>query len=156
MKTNKKGFTLLELLVVILIIGILAAIAIPQYKKAVIKSRLVSMLPYVRAVQDAQEEYYMVNNAYADSVTKLNVDVTCPPKWTCDVTNTKVEVYEFGELTIIGRYNLGPSGYGKIYCWASYSGGASTAMYRNICKSFGPLLWDSPSGNPAGISYRIQ
>ena len=65
--TNKKfskGFTLLELLVVVVIIGILAAIALPQYRKVKDKAKYATIQPIVKAVGDAMERYYMVHNAY--------------------------------------------------------------------------------------------
>lgn len=48
---TKKGFMLIEVLVVVLIIGILTAFALPQYTKAVEKSLLASILPMVNAIQ---------------------------------------------------------------------------------------------------------
>ena len=62
---NKTGFTLMEMLVVVLIMGILAAIAIPQYQQVVYKARFVKLMPIVKALKNAEEEYWLANRRYA-------------------------------------------------------------------------------------------
>lgn len=57
----KKAFTLIELLVVVLIIGILSAIALPQYTKTVERSRLAEGELMLRALRDAQARCLLEN-----------------------------------------------------------------------------------------------
>ena len=75
-KNYKKGFTLLELLVVVLIIGILASIALPQYEMAVTKAKISSILPIMRRWKDALTEYKLQHGSYC----KVETDGECEEK----------------------------------------------------------------------------
>lgn len=70
-----KGFTLIELLVVVLIIGILSSVALPQYQKAVEKSRLGSLMPTLKALRDAEAHYYLANGNYTENIQDLAVSL---------------------------------------------------------------------------------
>ena len=74
---KSRAFTLIELLVVVLIIGILSAIALPQYQKAIVKSRLATIQPLLAAIKTAEEEYYMVNGTYTSDLSNLSIGTSC-------------------------------------------------------------------------------
>ena len=74
---KSRAFTLIELLVVVLIIGILSAIALPQYQKAVLKARATELLIIGRSIQRAQQVYKLANGNYTSDLEELDVQVPC-------------------------------------------------------------------------------
>ena len=74
-KSTPRGFTLIELLVVVLIIGILSAVAVPQYKKAVLKSRFSALYPIAQPLAQGQESYYLNQGEYAEDLSALDVSL---------------------------------------------------------------------------------
>jgi len=63
-RKNTKGFTLIELMIVVAIIGILAAIAIPNFLKFQAKSKQSEAKTNLKAIYTAQTGYYGENNTY--------------------------------------------------------------------------------------------
>lgn len=70
MKSNEKGFTLIELMIVVAIIGILAAVAIPAYMTYIQKARVTSLVfPGVHSIETNLGLYYATNGAFPAALT---------------------------------------------------------------------------------------
>ncbi|HBA60543.1 MAG TPA: hypothetical protein DCZ92_06950 [Elusimicrobia bacterium] len=76
MKSVRAGFTLVELLVVVLIIGILASVAIPQYFKIVEKGRAAEAMTALYSMGSAQNAEMLRTGAYTTDVNVLGVSAT--------------------------------------------------------------------------------
>ena len=97
---NKKAFTLLELLVVVLIIGILAAIALPQYKMAVLKTQLARAKSTTNDIMKAFELYYTIHNDYPSKFSELDFaynltdsNIMQTPDYYCMISSIYKELY---------------------------------------------------------------
>ena len=71
----RKGVTLLELLIVVLIIGILATISVPKYQNMRVKAKLAEAYMALDAIKIGQETYYMENGHYATEIPYLDIEI---------------------------------------------------------------------------------
>ena len=83
----KKGFTLLELVVVIIIIAILASLGFSQYTKVLEKMRTAEAKQNLGLIRKLQLAYYMENGAYASSVDDLGIGLPTGAGSGCNNTN---------------------------------------------------------------------
>lgn len=70
----QRGFTLIELMIVVAVIGILAGIAIPAYSEYVLKGKLTEAFTGLSTAQTRMEQYYQDNRRYSTASS----GTTCP------------------------------------------------------------------------------
>jgi prepilin-type N-terminal cleavage/methylation domain-containing protein len=89
---KRSGFTLVELAVVIVIIGVLAAFAVPKFRAAVERSKAAESVNYLSSVQAGQERYHARQGTYATDVNQLDITFTTPKYFTASaITFTNIE-----------------------------------------------------------------
>ena len=76
---QKSGFSLMELLVTVVIIVVLVGVAVPQYERAILKSRFSTVFSIVQAISQGQELYYSGQREYAEDLADLDVSVPGNP-----------------------------------------------------------------------------
>lgn len=138
MKKTQQGFTLIELMIVVAIIGILAAVAIPAYKDYVTKSRMSNVISATNAVKSAMALCLQENSALAscDTAGELGISV---PAATTDLASVAVTATT-AVITATGTAAAG--GYTYTLTPAVPAAGDSTVNFTiggtcpaTICKS---------------------
>jgi len=110
-----KGFTLIELMVVVVIIGILAAIAIPNFVKLIYKAKKASLMANMHTTQVAVELYPMGNNytGYPPNATAIMPEL--PHNFKNPYDKSDPAIQDESQTNIPGVVEYKPDSSDKVY-----------------------------------------
>lgn len=136
MRRVAQGFTLIEVMVTIAIIGIAMAIGLPQYRDYVTRTRLTEAFSSLQGVQPAAEQFWSNNRTYAgfDRLpTSVNFTYALSGATTSAYTVTATGtgpvngfIYTINQNGVRAT-TASPTGWGtSVSCWVDHKGGACT------------------------------
>lgn len=133
-KTNQKGFTLIELMIVIAIVGILAAVALPAYQDYTIRARISEPLALLGEAKTSLTEYFIANGTLPANATAAGIRSVIGT----DLVST-MGVSSTGNITVTLTSDpaLGPAANGSII-FSNMGTGSGTIVYKCIAGTIIP------------------
>jgi prepilin-type N-terminal cleavage/methylation domain-containing protein len=138
--TNRKGFSLVELAVVVIIIGVLAAFGVPRMLKSVERSKAAEAFKHLASVRAAQERYQGREGTYAAVLTDLDITQSTPKYYTVGV------IAAGGTLSLEDSWTLTLTRVGASAGYGAYTVTFTEDGYDSVASSIETL----PDINPMG------
>lgn len=140
-RMTRAGFSLVELAVLAVLIGVLAAFAMPRFRASVERAKAAEAFNYLAAVQAAQERHHSRQSTYADDLCDLDIKLTTP------------------EYFIVGSIGAGRTGDLEDSWTLSLTRSGASASYGQYTVTFNEegfdeeesTIVDSPEINPMQI-----
>lgn len=137
----QKGFTLVELMIVVVVVSILAAIAVPAYSNYVMRGKITEATSNLASLRVSMEQYYQDNRTYLNGAACGVVMPVAPAvqyfTFTCAATQNAYTLTATGTGGMTGfTYTVDqannkqttavPAGWGTatVNCWVTKQGGA--------------------------------
>ena len=90
-RQRQEGYTLMDMMIVILIMGVLGSIGLNQYNKYIVRARRPETVMAFRSIASAQREYLLTHGTYAGTFTALGFNMESGRK----ISPTEIQGYTY-------------------------------------------------------------